>query len=55
MLSKLYTAKWDKNAVVTWLAKEKKLTPDFVTRWRGWLEKIVDDPQACGAQTPPRN
>jgi len=53
MLSKLYTAKWDKNAVVTWLAKEKRLTPDFVARWRGWLEKIVDDPQALWSPDAP--
>lgn len=53
MLSKLYTAKWDKNAVVTWLAKEKKLTPDFVTRWRSWLEKAVEDPQALWSPDAP--
>jgi hypothetical protein len=54
MLSKLYTAKWDKNAVVTWLAKEKKLTPDFVARWRSWLEKAVEDPRGSVEPRRPR-
>jgi len=32
MLSKLYLANWDKDAVVAQLIKEKRLTPDFIVR-----------------------
>jgi ATPase involved in DNA replication initiation len=53
MLSKLYTANWDKDAVVTWLIKEKGLTPEFVARWRGWLERAVEDPEALWSPDAP--
>jgi len=53
MLSKLYLANWDKDAVVAQLIKEKKLTPDFIARWRDWLEKIVDDPEALWSSDAP--
>ena len=53
MLSKLYTANWDKDAVVTWLIREKGLTPDFVARWRGWLERVVEDPEALWSPDAP--
>jgi len=53
MLSKLYLANWDKDAVVTWLIREKKLTPDFVVKWRGWLERVVEDPEALWSPDVP--
>jgi hypothetical protein len=53
MLSKLYLANWNKDAVVTWLIREKKLTPDFVVKWRGWLERVVEDPEALWSPDVP--
>jgi hypothetical protein len=53
MLSKLYLANWDKDAVVIWLIREKKLTPDLVVRWRGWLERVVEDPEALWSPDVP--
>jgi hypothetical protein len=53
VLSKLYTANWDKDAVVTWLIREKGLTPEFVARWRGWLERVVEDPEALWSPDAP--
>jgi hypothetical protein len=53
VLSKLYLANWDKDTVVAQLIKEKRLTPDFIARWRGWLEKIVNDPEALWSPDVP--
>jgi Archaeal ATPase. len=46
VLRELYMAGWSRDAVVAQLIKEKDLTPDFVVRWRSWLEKAVEDPEA---------
>jgi hypothetical protein len=39
--------------VVTRLIREKRLTPDFVARWRSWLEKAVEDPEALWSPDAP--
>jgi len=46
VLRELYMAGWSRDAVVAQLIREKGLTPDFVVRWRSWLEKAVEDPEA---------
>jgi hypothetical protein len=38
---------------VTQLIREKGLTPGFVVRWRVWLEKIVNDPEALWSPDVP--
>jgi hypothetical protein len=53
MLSKLYLANWDKDAVVTWLIREKKLTPDFVVKWRDWLGRVINDPETLWSPDAP--
>lgn len=53
MLSRLYLTSWNSGAVVTRLIREKRLTPDFVARWRGWLERIVEDPEALWSPDAP--
>ena len=53
MLSRLYLTSWNSGAVVTRLIREKRLTPDFVARWRGWLEKAVEDPEALWSPDAP--
>jgi len=53
VLSKLYLANWDKDAVVAQLIREKRLTPGFIARWRVWLEKIVNDPEALWSPDVP--
>ncbi|MFP3485588.1 MAG: ATP-binding protein [Vulcanisaeta sp.] len=53
MLSKLYLANWDEDAVVAQLTREKDLTPGFVARWRDWLEKAVEDPEALWSPDAP--
>jgi len=45
MLSRFYSTGWNSGAVMTRLIREKRLTPDFVARWRSWLEKAVEDPE----------
>jgi molybdopterin-guanine dinucleotide biosynthesis protein len=53
MLSRLYLTSWNSGAVVTRLIREKRLTPDFVARWRSWLERIVEDPEALWSPDAP--
>jgi hypothetical protein len=53
MLSRLYSTGWNSGAVVTRLVREKRLTPDFVARWRSWLEKAVEDPEALWSPDAP--
>jgi hypothetical protein len=53
MLSKLYLANWDKDAVVAQLIKEKKLTPDFVVKWRDWLGRVINDPETLWSPDAP--
>jgi len=53
MLSRLYLTGWDSDALVTQLIREKGLTPGFIVRWRGWLEKIVNDPEALWSPDVP--
>jgi hypothetical protein len=53
MLSRLYLTSWNSGAVVTRLIREKRLTPDFVVRWRSWLEKAVEDPEALWSPDAP--
>jgi Archaeal ATPase. len=53
MLSRLYLTGWNSGAVVTRLIREKGLTPDFIARWRGWLERAVEDPEALWSPDAP--
>jgi hypothetical protein len=53
MLSRLYLTGWNSGAVATRLIREKRLTPDFVARWRSWLEKAVEDPEALWSPDAP--
>jgi hypothetical protein len=53
MLSRLYLINWSHDAVVTRLIREKRLTPDFIARWRSWLEKAVEDPEALWSPDAP--
>jgi Archaeal ATPase. len=45
-LRELYIAGWSRDAVVAQLIREKDLTPDFIAKWRDWLERAVEDPEA---------
>jgi Archaeal ATPase. len=46
VLRELYMAGWSRDAVVAQLIREKDLTPDFIAKWRDWLERAVEDPEA---------
>jgi hypothetical protein len=46
VLSMLYMAGWNVDAVVEELARSKAVTIDFVRRWRQYLEDVVEDPDA---------
>jgi hypothetical protein len=53
VLRELYMAGWSKDAVVAQLIREKRLTPGFIARWRVWLEKVVNDPEALWSPDVP--
>ena len=53
LLGELYEVRWDVDKVVRELAEEKKLAPGFVAKWRTWLEKAVEDPDALWSPDAP--
>ena len=53
VLRELYMAGWSRDAVVAQLIREKRLTPGFIARWRVWLEKVVNDPEALWSPDVP--
>ena len=53
ILSELYKARWDADKIVTRIMKEKRLTPSSAARWREWLEKAVEDPDALWSPDAP--
>ncbi|MEM0277902.1 ATP-binding protein [Pyrobaculum sp.] len=54
ILKELYEAKWDVEEVLRRLMRRKELTPDFVARWRPWLERVVEDPEVLWSAEAPR-
>ncbi|MEM4493980.1 MAG: ATP-binding protein [Pyrobaculum sp.] len=54
LLGELYEARWDVESVVERLVEKKELAPSFTARWRGWLEKAVEDPDALWSPDAPR-
>ncbi len=54
MLSRLYLTSWNSGAVATRLIRGKRLTPDFVARWKSWLEKAVEDPETLWSPDAPQ-
>jgi hypothetical protein len=52
-LSRLYQADWNLDAITKSFVEEKKLTPAFVSKWRGWLEKAVEDPDVLWSPDAP--
>ena len=53
LLRELYRAKWDAEGIIKRMTWEKRLTPVFVARWRRWLEKAVEDPDALWSSDAP--
>jgi hypothetical protein len=52
--SLLYQVDWDVDRVVVDLVKEKGLTPSFISKWRSWLEKAVEDLDTLWDPSTPR-
>jgi hypothetical protein len=52
--SLLYQVDWDVDKVIVDLVKEKELTPSFISKWRSWLEKAVEDPDILWDPSTPR-
>ena len=53
ILSQLYEAGWDAEAVVAWLIRAKELTKDFARRWGPYLREVVEDPQSLWEEAFP--
>ena len=45
LLSQLHQAKWNVDEVVKRIIVSREITAHFTGKWRGWLEKIVEDPR----------
>ena len=44
VLRLLYIGNWSANTFTSLIIEEKRLSPEFISRWRKWLEKAVEDP-----------
>jgi dephospho-CoA kinase len=44
VLRSLYINKWSTNILTNIIVEEKRLTPEFISKWRKWLELTVEDP-----------
>jgi len=53
MLLRLYKAGWNAEEVALRLMQNKQLSAEFVSRWRRWLEKAVEDPEALWSPDAP--
>ena len=53
ILQELYEARWDVEEVVRRLVERKRLAPSFVAKWRPWLVKAVEDPDALWSAEAP--
>ncbi|WP_367834468.1 ATP-binding protein [Vulcanisaeta sp. JCM 16159] len=52
-LGQLYEANWSIDSVVDRIINERVITPRFISRWRGWLEEAVRDPDALWSPDAP--
>ncbi len=53
MLLELYRRGWNADEVVRALIRDRGLTPGFIARWRGWLERAVEDPETLWSPDAP--
>jgi hypothetical protein len=44
MLRVLYMNKWSIDTTITDIIRSKRIHREFVSKWRSWLEKAVEDP-----------
>jgi dephospho-CoA kinase len=44
VLRSLYINKWSTNILTNIIVEEKRLTPEFISKWGKWLELTVEDP-----------
>lgn len=55
LLSQLHQAKWNVNEVVKRIIVSREITANFIEKWRGWIEKIVEDPDNIWSTNAPEN
>ncbi|MCC6019497.1 MAG: ATP-binding protein [Candidatus Verstraetearchaeota archaeon] len=53
MLSQLYQARWNPNIIIKSLIEERRLTLTFISKWRDWLKRVVEDPDALWSPDTP--
>jgi len=53
ILEGLYGAGWDARTAARELLRRKGITPQFVAKWRSWLERAVSDPDALWSPDAP--
>ena len=45
MLERLYSRGWDVNKVAEGLVRGRDIMPQFIVKWRDWLEKAIKQPR----------
>jgi len=53
MLLELYKRSWNVDKMVKALIRDKELTPGFIAKWRNWLKKTIEDPEALWSPDAP--
>ncbi|MEM1610719.1 MAG: ATP-binding protein [Sulfolobales archaeon] len=53
-LAELYRSSWQADEIANSLIEGKMITREFIARWRGWLERAVEDPDALWEPDAPQ-
>jgi GTPase SAR1 family protein len=54
LFSRLCQVNWSVDAIVYALIEDKGITSSFISKWRGWLEGAVEDPDILWSPDTPR-
>ncbi|WP_367173682.1 ATP-binding protein [Caldivirga sp.] len=53
MLENLYKVNWNIDVVIEDIIRRKNITPQFIARWRNWLEEAIKDPDTLWSPNAP--
>jgi len=53
ILEDLYKANWNVDIAIKKIAGGRNLTPQFIAKWRTWLEKTIKDPDTLWSPDAP--
>jgi hypothetical protein len=53
MLENLYKVNWNIDVVIEDIIRRKNITPQFIAKWRNWLEEAIKDPDTLWSPNAP--